>query len=54
MKFDCMSCQLVKQTVVSFKNNISLTFMPFELVHSNVWSHTSIVTIKGFVILLLL
>ena len=34
--FDCMSCQLGKQPVLPFNNSESITFVTFDLIHSDV------------------
>ena len=35
--FDCVSCQLGKQPVLSFNSNESISTDIFDLIHSDVW-----------------
>ena len=43
-KFDFTSYHFGKQTNLSFNNNDSFSFAPFDLIHSNIWGPTSIAT----------
>ena len=45
--FDCTSCQLGKQPVLSFNNSESIFNSIFELIHSNVWGPSPVASIGG-------
>ena len=45
--FDCTSSQLEKQPVFPFNNNESISNSIFELIHSNVWGPSPVVSIGG-------
>jgi hypothetical protein len=45
--FDCISCQLGKQTHLSFNKSESLSFAPFDLVHSDIWGPAPVPTEGG-------
>ena len=43
--FDCTSCQLGKQPVLSFNNSESISNSIFELIHSDIWGPSPIASI---------
>ena len=45
--FDCVSCQLGKQPVLSFNSNESISTDIFDLIHSDVWGPSPISNIGG-------
>jgi hypothetical protein len=45
--FDCVSCQLEKQTHFSFNKSASLSSAPFDLVHSDIWGPAPLLTEEG-------
>ena len=45
--FDYTSCQLGKQSVLSFNNSESIFNSIFKLIHSNVWGPSPVVSIDG-------
>ena len=45
--FDCTSCQLGKQPVLSFNNSESISNSIFELIHSDIWGPSPIASIGG-------
>ena len=45
--FDRTSCQLGKQLVLPFNNNESISNIIFELIHSDVWGPSLVVSIGG-------
>ena len=45
--FDYTSCQLGKQSVLSFNNSESISNSIFELIHSDVWGPSPVVSIDG-------
>ena len=45
--FDCVSCQLGKQPVLSFNTNESISTDIFDLIHTDVWKPSSISSIGG-------
>ena len=44
---DCQSCQLAKQPALSFNKSTSVSSMPFELVHSDIWGPSPTSTMGG-------
>ena len=45
--FDCVPCQLSKQSKLPFSNSSSRASSPFDLFHSDVWGSSPILTIGG-------
>ena len=45
--FDCMPCQLGKQTDLPFNNSVSHALSPFDLIHFDVWGPSPITTQGG-------
>ena len=45
--FNCTSCQLGKQPVLSFNNSESISNSIFELIHSDVWEPSPVASIGG-------
>ena len=45
--FDCTSCQLGKQSALSFNNSESISNSIFELIHSDVWEPSPVASIGG-------
>ena len=45
--FDCMPCQFGKQTTLPFNNSVSHALSPFNLIHSEVWGPSPIITQGG-------
>ena len=45
--FDCVSCQLGKQSVLPFNSNESISTDIFDLIHSDVWGPSSVSNIGG-------
>ena len=45
--FDCMPCQIGKQTALPFNNSVSHALSSFDLIHSDVWGPSSIATQGG-------
>ena len=45
--FDCVSCQLGKQSVFSFNTSESMSTDIFDLIHSDVWGPSSVSSIGG-------
>ena len=45
--FDCMPCQLGKQTALPFNNSVSHALSSFDLIHSDVWGPSPIATQGG-------
>ena len=45
--FDCMPCQLGKQTALPVNNSVSHALSSFDLIHSNVWGPSPIATQGG-------
>ena len=45
--FDYTSCQLGKQSVLSFNNSESIFNSIFKLIHSNVWGPSPVVSSDG-------
>jgi hypothetical protein len=45
---DCVSCQLVKQPVLSFNNSDSFSHVSFDLIHFDIWGPSSTVTVGGY------
>jgi hypothetical protein len=45
--FDCVACQLGKQSALPFNNSDSISSALFDLVHSDVWSLAPIPTMGG-------
>ena len=45
--FDCTSCQLGKQPVLSFNNSESISNSIFELIHSDIWGPSFVASIGG-------
>ena len=45
--FDCTSCQLGKQLVLSFNNSESISNSIFELIHSDIWEPFPVASIGG-------
>ena len=45
--FDCVSCQLGKQLVLSFNTSKSISTNIFDLIHSDVWEPFSVSNIGG-------
>ena len=45
--FECVSCQLGKQSALPFNTNESISTDIFELIHSDVWGPSSISNIVG-------
>ena len=45
--FDCTSCQLGKQLALPFNNSESISNIIFELIHSDVWGPSLVVSIGG-------
>jgi hypothetical protein len=45
--FDCVACQLGKKSSLPFNKSDSISFTPFDLVHSNVWGPMPIPTMGG-------
>ena len=45
--FDCVACQLGKQSALPFNNSDTISFAPFDLVHSDVWGLAPIPTMGG-------
>ena len=43
--FDCTSCQLGKQPVLSFNNSESISNSIFELIHFDVWGPSPVASI---------
>ena len=44
-KFDplnCLNCQLSKQPALSFNNSSSISYSPFDLIHSDIWGPSPI------------
>ncbi|KAK2990000.1 hypothetical protein RJ640_009738 [Escallonia rubra] len=47
-KFDCLPCQLAKQTALSFHLSTSVSSAPFDLVHSDIWGLSPSTIMGGF------
>ena len=45
--FDCVSCQLGKQSVLPFNTNESISTDIFDLIHYDVWEPSSVSSIVG-------
>ena len=45
--FDCVSCQLGKQTALPFNTSESISIDIFDLIHSDVWGPSSVSSIGG-------
>ena len=45
--FDCVACQLGKQSALPFNNSDSISSTPFDLMHSDVWGPVPIPTLGG-------
>ena len=45
--FDCISCQLRKQTVFPFNNSESHAIASFDLIHYDVWGPSRIASMSG-------
>jgi hypothetical protein len=45
--FDCMSCQLGKQPALPFNNSESIASATFDLLHSDVWGPSPVLTVGG-------
>ena len=45
--FDCMPCQFGKQIALPFNNSVSHALSPFDLIHSDVWAPSPIITKGG-------
>ena len=45
--FDCVSCQLGKQTVLPFNTSKLISIDIFDLIHSDVWGPSSVSSIGG-------
>ena len=45
--FDCTLCQLGKQSALPFNNSESISNSIFELIHSNIWGPSPVVSISG-------
>ena len=46
-KVDCLSCQLSKQPALLFNKSDSLSYAPFDLIHSDVWDPAPTSTMGG-------
>jgi hypothetical protein len=44
---DCSGCKLAKFSVLPFNQSISVSFSPFDLIHSNIWGPSHVATKKG-------
>jgi hypothetical protein len=45
--FDCVACQLGKQSALPFNKSDYVSSSPFDLVHSDVWGPVPIPTMGG-------
>jgi hypothetical protein len=45
--FDCISCQLGKQPALPFNNSESIASASFDLIHSDVWGPSPILSMSG-------
>jgi transposase InsO family protein len=45
--FDCMPCQLAKQSALPFNNNESIASATFDLIHSDVWGPSPVPIVGG-------
>ena len=44
---DCSGCKLTKFFALPFNQNIFIFYSPFDLIHSNIWGPSSVVTKEG-------
>jgi len=44
---DCSGCKLAKFSALPFNQSISVSFSPFDLIHSNIWGPSHVAIKKG-------